>query len=230
MSKIVDQYLATWNANEAERERLLVEHWAAGVHYVDPVADVTGTTALGALINGVHAQFPGWVFSRTSDVDAHHRQLRFSWGLGPEGETPSITGFDVVVLDEDGRIEDVRGFLDQASGGSAARGYALGQLWSVEFGPEIRRYMEGIEATFRPYGGSWLVHGTSPEVVEGPWQADVVIIGFPSVAAAREWYTSPAYQDILELRSKHSDSRVVLLEGVPDGYRAADTLAKLTAD
>jgi uncharacterized protein (DUF1330 family) len=108
-----------------------------------------------------------------------------------------------------------------------ARGYAVGQLRSVELGPEVRSYMAGIEATFEPFGGAWLVHGTRPEVMEGPCRGDLVIIDFPSLDAARDWYASPAYQEILALRAAHSDSRVVLLEGVPPGYRAADTIAKL---
>jgi uncharacterized protein (DUF1330 family) len=112
---------------------------------------------------------------------------------------------------------------------SAGRGYAVGHFERVDFGPEIRRYMECIESTFEPFGGEWVVHGTRPEVLEGPWSADLVIIGFPTLAAARDWYASPAYQQILELRDQHSDSRVVLLEGVPAGYRAADTIAKLAA-
>jgi uncharacterized protein (DUF1330 family) len=97
----------------------------------------------------------------------------------------------------------------------------------VDFGPEIRQYMEGIEATFVPFGGHWVVHGTPPEVLEGPWPGDLVIIGFPSLAAARDWYASPGYQRILTLRTEHSEAQVVLVEGVPDGYRAADTIAKL---
>lgn len=112
---------------------------------------------------------------------------------------------------------------------STTRGYAVGHLRTVEFGPEVRRYMERIEATFEPFGGAWMVHGTQPEVMEGSWPGDLVIIGFPSVAAAREWYASPAYQEILDLRAKHSDSHVALLEGVSEGYRAADTIAKLIA-
>lgn len=72
MSDIVEQYLATWNAEGAERAALLAQHW--------------------------------------SDDD---RQLRFQWGLGPAGEEPVVIGFDVVVLDDDRRIQDVRGFLDQ---------------------------------------------------------------------------------------------------------------------
>lgn len=112
---------------------------------------------------------------------------------------------------------------------STAPGYAVAHLRTVELGPEIRRYMERIEATFEPFGGEWLVHGSRPEVVEGTWPGDLVIIGFPSLAAAREWYASPDYQKILNLRVKHSDSNVVLIEGVPAGYRAANTIAKMIA-
>ena len=113
MSDIVEQYLATWNAEGPEREALLAEHWSPEVTYVDPLAEVTGTAAVGAMIDAVQIQFPGYVFSQASEADAHHRQLRFTWGLGPEGEEPVVVGFDVVVLDEDGRILDVRGFLDR---------------------------------------------------------------------------------------------------------------------
>jgi hypothetical protein len=116
MSDVVEQYLATWNAEGAEREALLAEHWAPRATYVDPLAEVSGTADISALIDAVQAQFPGFVFSQASAADAHHRQLRFTWGLGPRGEEPVVVGFDVVVLDEDGRIEDVRGFLDRVPG------------------------------------------------------------------------------------------------------------------
>lgn len=110
---------------------------------------------------------------------------------------------------------------------STPRAYAMAQLVEVDLGPEIRQYIEGVEATFEPFGGRWLVHGARPEVMEGPWTADVVVIEFPSMDQARAWYASPAYQAIVGLRTEHSDSRAVLVEGVPEGYRAADTVAKL---
>jgi len=113
MTDIVEHYLATWNATGAERDALLAEHWSPEVTYVDPLADVNGTAALATVIDAVQAQFPGFTFRQVSAPDAHHRQLRFTWGLGPRDDEPVVIGFDVVVLDEDGRIEDVRGFLDR---------------------------------------------------------------------------------------------------------------------
>ena len=112
---------------------------------------------------------------------------------------------------------------------AAPRGYAVALLRSVELGPAIWEYMETIEATFAPFGGEWVIHGTSPHVVEGAWPGDLVIIGFPTIAAAREWYASPEYAAILRLRSDHSDGTVALVEGVPAGYRAATTVARMRA-
>lgn len=113
------------------------------------------------------------------------------------------------------------------TGNRQPRGYAIAHLRHVELGPEIWDYMEAVEETFAPFGGQWVVHGTSPEMVEGAWPGDIVIVGFPSLEAAREWYASAGYQAILRLRTDHSDGSVALLEGVPDGYRAAQTVAKL---
>lgn len=63
-------------------------------------------------MEGARAQFPGLVFTLVGEVDGHHQQLRFRWGLGPAGGEPVVIGSDVVVVDRQGRLQDVRGFLD----------------------------------------------------------------------------------------------------------------------
>lgn len=114
MNDTVNRYLATWNAPDpATRQELLDTHWSADCVYVDPLADVAGRDAMRATIAEVRAQFPDFVFSQVGDADSHHRQVRFQWGLGPSGEDPVVIGFDVVVVDDDERIRDVRGFLDK---------------------------------------------------------------------------------------------------------------------
>ncbi len=113
------------------------------------------------------------------------------------------------------------------SGGG--RGYAIGYLEDIDVCPDIIEYLARIDATLEPYDGEWVVHGIRPEVIEGQLPGDVIIIGFPSVQAARDWYFSPAYQEILALRTDHSSSVVALLDGVPTGYRATQTAEKLAS-
>lgn len=112
-STVMETYLATWNATGTDREELLASHWSPEASYVDPLGEATGHDQLAALIEGVQGQFPSFVFTPVGQVDAHHDQLRFQWGLGPADAEPVVIGFDVVVLDDAGRIADVRGFLDR---------------------------------------------------------------------------------------------------------------------
>ena len=41
------------------------------------------------------------------------------------------------------------------------------------------------------------------------------------VERAHAWYDSPAYQEILPLRTENSDGATIIVEGVDEGYRAA---------
>ena len=114
MESTIAAYLATWNAvDEATRAELLAEHWSPSPLYVDPLAEGIGSKSISATIAAVHEQFPDFVFTQVGSVDSHHRQARFQWGLGPEGAEPLIIGFDVIVTDDEGRIETVLGFLDK---------------------------------------------------------------------------------------------------------------------
>jgi hypothetical protein len=114
MTDLAERYLACWNETDAETRRTLIERtWHQDAVYTDPVADAHGIDAIDATIAAVQNQFPGFVFTQVGDVDAHHQQARFQWGLGPAGAEPVVIGFDVVVTGEDGAIRLVLGFLDK---------------------------------------------------------------------------------------------------------------------
>lgn len=105
--------------------------------------------------------------------------------------------------------------------------YAIAHLRDVTLNAEIADYIRLIDETLTPFGGRFLIHGVTPEVMEGPWEGDLVVIAFPDLAAAHGWYASPAYQAILPLRTRNSRSAAIIVEGVPESYRATDFLAKL---
>lgn len=116
---LVDRYLAAWNETDPGARRAAVDAlFSADARYTDPLADARGRDAIDATIAAVQAQFPGFVFRPVGTVDAHHDQVRFSWELGPAGQDAPIAGSDVALVDAEGRISTVLGFLDRVPVGA----------------------------------------------------------------------------------------------------------------
>jgi uncharacterized protein (DUF1330 family) len=105
--------------------------------------------------------------------------------------------------------------------------YAIAQLRRVDVNDEIVNYLQTIDDTLTGYGGRFLVHGTTPEVVDGDFPGVVVVIEFPDVHRAYGWYNSPGYQAILPFRLRNADGGAVIVEGCPEGYRAASFVEKV---
>ncbi len=79
----------------------------------------------------------------------------------------------------------------------------------------MKEYFEKVGATLGPHGGQPIIAGTNIEKIEGDWNPSrVVVVAFPNMAAAREWYASPAYQEILPIRTANTDDKVILVEGL----------------
>ena len=102
--------------------------------------------------------------------------------------------------------------------------YAVAHLQSVRAGPDIVEYLQRIDATLEPYGGRFVVHGGDPDVREGEWPGDLIVIEFPDRETAIRWYESPAYQEILPLRTDNSDGTAIIVDGVGPDHRATDVL------
>ena len=61
----------------------------------------------------------------------------------------------------------------------------------------------------------------------------VIVIEFPDLDGARGWYESAAYREIAHLRTDNLEMDVIMVDGVPGGYRADKSIVNLpfvTAD
>lgn len=105
--------------------------------------------------------------------------------------------------------------------------YAIGLLNNVDFNADIIEYICCIESTMEPFGGRFIVHGTHTEVLEGAMDSDCVIIEFPSIEQARNWYASQAYRRLIPLRARNSTGAVFLINGVADHYSARTFVDKV---
>ena len=78
-----------------------------------------------------------------------------------------------------------------------------------------REYAAGTPASIARFGGRFLVRGGEVSVREGSWSpARVVVLEFPDGAAARAWYESDEYQQLLAIRQRAAEAELVIVEGV----------------
>jgi uncharacterized protein (DUF1330 family) len=108
--------------------------------------------------------------------------------------------------------------------------YALGQLRTrPPIHDDVFTYMERIQATMDPFGGRFIVHGETPDVREGTWEGDLILLEFPDIENARAWYDSPAYQEIKHLRADHVPGTIMLIDGCGPDHDSAAMAAALRA-
>ena len=109
--QLIDTYLDMWRAtDEAQRSELVARVFTDDGRHVDPMADAIGHDALGQMLANVHAAYPGFAIERTSGIDQHGAQLRFTWQLTAADGTPVVAGLDVAELASDGRLARVAAF------------------------------------------------------------------------------------------------------------------------
>lgn len=80
------------------------------------------------------------------------------------------------------------------------------------------KYEEYKRAAFdsvAKYGGRYLVRGPRPELLEGNWDLKrLVLLEFPSIERAREWWHSPEYTAAKAKRKGCASGQFVLLDGI----------------
>jgi uncharacterized protein (DUF1330 family) len=79
---------------------------------------------------------------------------------------------------------------------------------------ELRTYSQKSPASLAGHPVTALAVYGRHEVLEGAQVEGVVVIRFPSFAAAKTWYDSPAYREARKHRFAGADYRAVIVEGV----------------
>ena len=114
-------YGAAWLETEPGRRMALLEiAWAPDAVYSDPVDHVTGREALAAHVAATQEMLPGGRVEVTSEPVRHHDSAFFRWTMVDASGSPALTGWDVVQLDDEGRISRLTGFFDPDTERAAA--------------------------------------------------------------------------------------------------------------
>jgi hypothetical protein len=108
----IDTHLAAYcEPDPARRADPIAAVWSPTGAVYDPPFEGAGHDGIAAMTDTVLTHFPGHVFRRTSEIDAHHTFARYNWALdGPDG-VPAVTGTDIAELDDAGRLVRIIGFF-----------------------------------------------------------------------------------------------------------------------
>ncbi len=75
-------------------------------------------------------------------------------------------------------------------------------------------YKKMTPNTIEAYDGKFIVRGGETEHLEGDWNPErIVVLEFPSVERAREWWESEAYTRARLVRQRAADTKMIILEG-----------------
>ena len=71
-----------------------------------------------------------------------------------------------------------------------------------------------VPSSLAAYGGKFVVRGGACETLEGSWQPKrLVVLEFPSVVKAKQWWASDEYHDAKALRQRTAKSEMIVVEG-----------------
>ena len=80
----------------------------------------------------------------------------------------------------------------------------------------FEEYRRLFPPTFEKYGGRFAVRGGPYETLEGNWQPQrIIMVEFPDLERARQWYDSPECQALVPLREQNARTNfLTFVEGV----------------
>lgn len=79
----------------------------------------------------------------------------------------------------------------------------------------IEEYRQLTPATVTAFDGKFVVRGGQSITLEGDWNPErIVVLEFPTVERAKEWWNSEMYFKAKEIRQRAAHTKMIIVEGV----------------
>jgi uncharacterized protein (DUF1330 family) len=76
-------------------------------------------------------------------------------------------------------------------------------------------YKQLTPTSIAAYGGKFIVRGGPSESLEGDWNPQrVVVLEFPSLERAKEWWASEEYAPAKKIRQANATTKMLVVQGV----------------
>lgn len=79
---------------------------------------------------------------------------------------------------------------------------------------EYEEYKKLTPSSIAAFGGRFIVRGGRSETLEGEWHPQrIVVLEFPSVERAKEWWSSEEYAPAKKIRQGGANTKMIVVEG-----------------
>jgi uncharacterized protein (DUF1330 family) len=79
----------------------------------------------------------------------------------------------------------------------------------------FQEYIQKAASSIAAYGGKYIIRGRLNEELEGTWPSQIlVLLEFPSIQQAKQWWGSQEYAEAKEIRHKTARSKISLFEAI----------------
>ena len=79
---------------------------------------------------------------------------------------------------------------------------------------DYEEYKKLTPGSIAAYDGRFVVRGAQTESLEGDWNPQrIVVLQFPSVQRAKEWWNSPEYTKAKTIRQRAAKTKMLVVEG-----------------
>lgn len=76
-------------------------------------------------------------------------------------------------------------------------------------------YKKLTPVSIAPYGGKFVVRGGETHTLEGDWKPKrIVVLEFPSLDKAKEWWDGPVYREARGIRQRAAHTKMIVVQGV----------------
>lgn len=80
---------------------------------------------------------------------------------------------------------------------------------------DYEEYKKLTPATITAYDGRFVVRGGQTETLEGDWSPErIVVLEFPTVERAKEWWDSDTYSKAKVIRQRAARTKMIVVPGV----------------
>jgi uncharacterized protein (DUF1330 family) len=95
--------------------------------------------------------------------------------------------------------------------------YVVGQLKFTDLAA-YKRYTARFRGVLKQFGGALLAADEQPEIIEGHWDRDkIVLLSFSDATAFRGFFESVQYREIAKDRKAGADTLMLLVHGIDGG-------------